>query len=56
MVVEKASEEHDACYTIFKEFITKFRAIIDSQSSNNRQLAVAIKGYGYFAAVSYLLP
>ena len=54
MVVERACEDHDTCYTIFKDFITKFRAIIDSQSSNNRQLAVAIKGYGYFAAVSCL--
>ena len=37
---------------VFRDFIMKFRAIIDSPVSSHRELTVAIKGYGYFAAVS----
>ena len=36
---------------VFKEFVKKFRAIIDDPASSSRELTVAIKGYGYFAAV-----
>ena len=40
---------------VFREFIKKFRAIIDNSASGHRELIVAIKGYGYFAAVSVQL-
>ncbi|CAI8051259.1 DNA-dependent protein kinase catalytic subunit [Geodia barretti] len=35
---------------VFRDFIKKFRAIIDNPVSGHRELTVAIKGYGYFAA------
>ena len=40
---------------VFRDFIKKFRAIIDNPVSGHRELTVAIKGYGYFAAVSRTL-
>ena len=51
-IVEEASKDHKTNAAIFREFIKNFRAIIDSKTSGHRELAVAIKGYGYFAAVS----
>ena len=30
-----------------------FRGIIDDKSSGHREMAVAVRGYGYFAAVSW---
>ena len=32
-------------------FIKTFRAIIDSASSDTRQMSIAIRGYGYFSKV-----
>ncbi|KAL9956083.1 hypothetical protein ACROYT_G037506 [Oculina patagonica] len=34
---------------MFKYFIKTFRAIIDSASSDTRQMSIAIRGYGYFS-------
>ena len=51
-IVEGAAKERQSSYTpVFREFIKKFRAIIDNPSSDHRELTVAIKGYGFFAAV-----
>ncbi|XP_065898419.1 DNA-dependent protein kinase catalytic subunit-like isoform X2 [Dysidea avara] len=35
---------------VFCFFIKKFRAIIENRSSDQREIAVAIRGYGHFAA------
>lgn len=50
-IVEEADKDRKANAAIFKDFIRNFRAIIDSKTTGHRELAVAIKGYGYFAAV-----
>ncbi|XP_048576196.1 DNA-dependent protein kinase catalytic subunit isoform X3 [Nematostella vectensis] len=34
---------------VFKDFIQRFRAIIDSDSSTTQQMSIAIRGYGFFA-------
>ena len=51
-LVENAAQDRESNAAIFKEFIQNFRAIIDSKESGHKELAVAIKGYGFFAAVS----
>ena len=51
-IVEGASKDKQTNAAIFKDFVRNFRSIIDNKSSGHRELAVAIKGYGYFAAVS----
>ena len=51
-LVENAAKDRESNAAIFKEFIQNFRAIIDSKESGHKELAVAIKGYGFFAAVS----
>ena len=45
--------DHKTNLTIFKFLIQKFRVVIDNQSSSHDELAMAIKGYSYFAAVSH---
>ena len=39
-------------YSSLQDFIKTFRDIIDDKSSGHREMAVAIRGYGYFAVVS----
>ena len=51
-ITEGGEEQRQRNAGIFKDFIKKFRAIIDGEFTGHRELAVAIKGYGYFAAVS----
>ena len=51
-IVEGATKDRQSYAAVFRDFIKKFRAIIDNQASSHRELTVAIKGYGYFAAVS----
>lgn len=45
----------NSCYIshflFFQFFIQKFRDIMDNSSSGSKEIAIAIKGYGYFAAV-----
>ena len=53
-ISENADKDSKANTVIFKEFIQRLRAIIDNQGSRHRELSVAIKGYGYFAAVCTL--
>lgn len=52
LMVEKAAVEGETLYAVFKELMKRLRGIIDSQASSKRQLSVAIRGYGHFAAVS----
>ena len=42
---------HWTLFLPFQYFIKKFRAIIDSASSDTRQMSIAIRGYGYFSKV-----
>ena len=51
-IAENADKDKKANAAIFREFIQRFRTIIDNQNSRHNELSVAIKGYGYFAAVS----
>ena len=50
-ISETASKDDKGSAAIFKQFIQRFRTIIDNQQSRHKELSVAIKGYGYFAAV-----
>lgn len=38
---------------VFTNLMKQFRSIIADPSSNYKELAIAIKGYSYFAAVSH---
>lgn len=51
-IVDGAVKDRQSYAAVFRDFIKKFRVIIDNQTSSHRELTVAIKGYGYFAAVS----
>ena len=51
-ITEDADKDKKVNSAIFREFIQRFRTIIDNQNSRHNELSVAIKGYGYFAAVS----
>ena len=51
-IAENASKDRQSNAEIFKDFIMRFRKIMDSQTSGHKELAMAIQGYGYFAAVS----
>ena len=53
MLVAQAEEGRKQGAT-FKFFIQKFRAIMDDPSANYKEVNLAIRGYGYFAAVSNL--
>ena len=37
---------------VFWDLVKRFRVLIDNPSSDYKQLAVAVRGYSYFAAVS----
>lgn len=50
-MAENAEKDRAANLAIFKFFIQKFRAIIDEKSSGPTELALAVNGYGCFAAV-----
>lgn len=50
-IVDGAAKEQQSYAAVFRDFITKFRAIMDNPASSHRELTVAIKGYGFFAAV-----
>ena len=49
------SSEAQSYGPVFKHFMKQFRAIIDNPTSSRQELNTAIRGYGYFAAVSHLL-
>ena len=51
MLVTKAEEGHKQGAT-FKFFIQQFRSTMDDPSANYKEVNLAIRGYGYFAAVS----
>ena len=51
---ENASKDKTSNFAIFKYIIQKFRAVIDNKLSGHVELALAIQGYGYFAAVSHI--
>ena len=53
-IADNASKDRKTNSSIFKDFIRKFRTIIDSQTSGHFELAVAVKGYGYFARVRHI--
>ena len=55
-IAENADKDKKGNAAIFREFIQRFRTIIDNQNSRHNELSVAIKGYGYFAAVSTTIP
>ena len=44
--------EDTAHKRVFWDLIKQFRSLMDSPDSGYRQLAVAVRGYSYFAAVS----
>ena len=50
-VAENASRDRSTNLKIFKHFVLKFREVISDKSSSYLDLALAVKGYGYFAAV-----
>ena len=50
-VVENAAGDSATNLRIFKHFVLKFREVISDKSSSYLDLALAVKGYGYFAAV-----
>nr|XP_006812076.1 PREDICTED: DNA-dependent protein kinase catalytic subunit-like [Saccoglossus kowalevskii] len=50
MLVEEGNKDKRNKTTIFKAFIRKFRSIIDNRESGTREICIAIKGYGLFAA------
>ena len=54
-IVEGAEKDCQLYAEVFRDFIKNFRKIIDNSKSSHRELAVAIKGYGYFAAVGDLM-
>ena len=54
-ITEKAATDRPTNLAIFKFLIQKFRAIMDDKTSGHVDLALAIKGYGCFAAVSVSL-
>ena len=51
-IVHGVAKEKQSYAALFRDMVKRFRAIIDNSASSNRELTVAIKGYGYFAAVS----
>ncbi len=51
-IVENAPKDRSANLKIFKYFVLRFREVISNKSSGYMNLALAVKGYGYFAAVS----
>ncbi|ELU11183.1 hypothetical protein CAPTEDRAFT_224273 [Capitella teleta] len=57
-LVTKVKEGNRKEGAVFKFFIQKFRDIMDNNSSGSKEIAIAIKGYGYFAAPCklYLTP
>lgn len=46
----KEGMEESTRKSIFADFVKTFRGIIDDKSSGHREMAVAVRGYGYFAA------
>ena len=51
-MVENASADRTTNLAIFKFFLQQFRATMDDKTSGHVEQAMAIKGYGCFAAVS----
>ena len=49
--ISGASADKDLSVSLYQEFIKRFRKIIDNPESGSKELAVAVKGYGYFAKV-----
>ena len=49
---EHAATDRATNFEIFKYLLEKFRSTIDNKSSDHVEIAMAIKGYGCFAAVS----
>ena len=37
---------------VFKFFIQEFRGVMDNPTASSKEVSIAIRGYGYFAAVS----
>lgn len=50
-VVENASKDPGDTLAIFKYFVVQFREIISNKSCGYLEVALAVTGYGYFAAV-----
>ena len=42
--------------TVFTFFIQEFRSVMDNPSASSKDVSTAIRGYGYFAAVSTYSP
>lgn len=40
------------CHLCLQYFIQKFRGIMDNPKSSSKEVSLAIRGYGFFAAVS----
>ena len=38
---------------LLQTFITTFQELIDAPTTGTREMSVAVRGYGYFAAVSF---
>ena len=38
--------------TVFTFFIQEFRSVMDNPAASSKDVSTAIRGYGYFAAVS----
>ena len=47
------NEDEKKCKTIFAYFMKKFKDDLDSKDKNLKETAIAIKGYGAFARVSF---
>ena len=40
------------CGDVFKFFVREFRDVMDNPNSRLKEISTAVRGYGYFAAVS----
>ena len=55
LVAETEDASSSGRSDVFKFFVREFRDVMDDPKSRMKEISTAVRGYGYFAAVSHVL-